>query len=165
MDEANDNLLTCEDCNNRVNEDDDFCPECGALFIDEIFCDNHGDILADGVCIICSLPFCEKCGVKTNNHFLCNHHSNYEIYQGMARVFGTLDDTVAQHVKTCLEQDGLHPLLFCRHQPKGGPRFAYTLFEAQGDYLGNIVNEIKVMMPCQEVVTAEEVLKSIKITK
>ena len=56
MNEAN-NLLTCEVCNNPVKKDDDFCPNCGSLFIDEIFCDNHNEIPADGVCIICRIPF------------------------------------------------------------------------------------------------------------
>lgn len=163
MNEPNDDLLICEGCENSIKTDDEFCPECGDIFIDEVFCENHNAVLANGVCIICALPYCETCGVKTNNHFLCNEHSDYEIYSGMARVFGTLDDTAAQFAKTCLEQAGIHSLLFCRHQPKGGPRFAYTLFEAQGDYLGHLVNEIKVMVPCQEVVKAEEILKSIKI--
>jgi len=164
MDESENNLLTCEACNNSVKEDDDFCPYCGSLFIDEIFCENHIDILADGVCIICYIPFCKKCGAKINNHFLCNQHSNYEIYEGMAKVYGTLDNTSAQYAKTCLEQDGLHPVLFCRHSPYGGSGFAYSLFEAAGDYLGNAVTEIKVMVPCQEALKAKEVLKYIDIS-
>jgi len=164
MDESENNLLTCEACNNSVKEDDDFCPYCGSLFIDEIFCENHNDILADGVCIICYIPFCKKCGAKINNRFLCNQHSNYEIYEGMAKVYGTLDNTSAQYAKTCLEQDGLHPVLFCRHSPYGGSGFAYSLFEAAGDYLGNAVTEIKVMVPCQEALKAKEVLKYIDIS-
>ncbi|MFA6596943.1 MAG: hypothetical protein WCS69_04405 [Ignavibacteriaceae bacterium] len=163
MDESENNLLTCEACNNSVKKDDDFCPYCGSLFIDEIFCDNHNAILADGVCIICSIPYCKKCGAKINNHFLCNQHSNYEIYEGMARVYGTLDITAIQYAKTCLEQDGLHPVLFSRNSTYGGSRLSYSLFEAAGDYLGNIIDEIKVMVPCQEVLKAEEILKSINI--
>ena len=162
MNESDNNLLTCEACNNPVNDDDDFCTNCGTLFIEGVFCSNHDNIAADGVCIICSLPFCKECGFRSNNHFLCNQHSNYEIYERMARVYGVLDDTDAQYVKACLEQNGLHPVLFSRHQPFGGARFTYTLFEAQGDYSGNIVTEIKVMVPCQEVLEAEEIINSIK---
>jgi hypothetical protein len=163
MDELNNSTLICENCSNAVKAEDDFCPECGTLFIDEIFCDIHNDISAEGVCIICSLPFCNKCGVTANNHFLCNPHSNYEIYESMVRVYGTLNDVTAQHAKSCLEQDGLHPILFFRHHSYLGPRFAYSLFGAEGDYRGNIVNEIKVMVPTQEVLKAEEILKSLKI--
>jgi len=161
--QLNNNTWICENCNNVVKADDEFCPECGTLFIEEIFCNNHYDTLAEGVCIICSTPFCKKCGATVNNHFLCNHHINYEIYEGMVRVYGTLDDVTAQNAKTCLEQDRLHPVLFYRHQPKGGPRFVYNLFEAEGDYYGNITNEIKVMVPTQEVLRAEEILRSLKL--
>jgi hypothetical protein len=81
----------------------------------------------------------------------------------MARIYGSLNDTPAQHAKSRLEQAGFHPILFCRSQPKGGPRFVYTLFRAAGDFDGHIVNEIKVMVPCQEVLKAEKVLKKLKI--
>jgi hypothetical protein len=81
----------------------------------------------------------------------------------MVRVYGVLDDTAAQFAKSCLDQADLHPILYCRHQPKGGPRFVYTLFRAGGEYDGHIVNEIKVMVPCQEVVRAEKVLRELKI--
>ena len=80
----------------------------------------------------------------------------------MVRVYGTLDDLDAQYKKTCLVQEGLHPLLFCRNQPTGGPRIVYPIFGAEGDYLGNLVNEIKVMVPSREVLRAEELLNSIK---
>jgi hypothetical protein len=165
MNDINENSSICDNCNNIVKSDDDFCSECGALFIDEISCDNHKDILAEGVCIICTLPFCQKCGAIINHHFLCNYHSNYEIYEGMVRVYGTLDDVAVQYAKNCLEQVGLHPVLFCRDQPKGGPRFVYSLFEAAGDSLGHIVNEIKLMVPTQEVIKTEEILKFLKILK
>jgi hypothetical protein len=165
MNDINENSLICDNCNNSVKSDDDFCLECGALFIDEIYCDNHKDILAEAVCIICTLPFCQKCGTIINHLFLCNYHSIYEIYEGMVRVYGTLDNVEAQYAKNCLEQVGLHPVLFCRHQPKGGPRFVYSLFAASGDNLGHIVNEIKLMVPAQEVIKSEEILKSSKILK
>lgn len=162
LENKSNDFLTCEVCNNPVKEDDDFCPYCGSLFIDEIFCNNHNDILADGVCIICNYPFCKKCVTKINNHFLCVEHSNYEIFEGMAKVYGAIDDTTAQYVKTCLEQDGLHPVLLSSHSPYRGAGFSYGLFKVTGTGLGN---EIKVMVPCQEVLKAEEVLKSINKNK
>ena len=96
-----------------------------------------------------------------NNHFLCNIHNSYEIYEGMARIYGTLNDVSAQYAKSCLEQEGFHPVIFCRDQPMGGPRFVNSLFSPKGDYMGNIVNEIKVMVPYQEVLDAEKVLAKI----
>lgn len=163
MNESDNNLLTCEACNNPVKEDDDFCPFCGVLFIDEIFCENHKNVIADGVCIICYIPYCKKCGAKTNNYFLCNEHSSYEIYEGMARVYGTLDITTIQYAKTCLEQDGLHPVLFSRNSPYGGSRLSYSIIDPAGNYFANIIDDIKIMVPCQEVLKAEEILRSINI--
>lgn len=99
MEENNKESLVCAQCENDVKESDDFCPSCGELFLDDTLCENHDNVLAEGVCIICSVPFCLKCGLKVNNHFLCNDHSAYEIYQGMVRVYGTLDDLDAQYKK------------------------------------------------------------------
>jgi ribosomal protein S27AE len=153
----------CSSCGNPVKADDDFCPQCGDLFAEDVFCANHADHQANGVCIICAVPLCSDCGGVVAGRFLCNHHSYYEIYEGMVRVFGSLDDVAAQYAKTCLEQATLHPVLFCRRQPKGGPRFVYTLYSAGGDFDGHIVNEIKVMVPSQEVGEAEKVLASLNI--
>ncbi len=155
--------LECSNCKSHVNGDDEFCPECGTIFEDGIMCSLHKDTEASGVCTICCLPFCEECGAEINTRFLCETHSGYEIYQGMARVFGDLDDTKVQYVKTCLEQAGLHPFIYCKVQPKGGTRLVYTLFEANGDSGGHIVNEVKVMVPCQEVVKAEDILRELKV--
>lgn len=163
MGESVKNLLICEACNNSIKEEDEFCPYCGSLFIDEIYCDNHNEISADGVCIICYIPFCKKCGTKINNHFLCNEHSNYDIYEGMARVYGTRDITTIQYAKACLEQDGLHPVLFSRNSPFGGSGLLYSLLDPAGIHFANIIDEIKIMVPCQEVSKAEEILKSINI--
>jgi hypothetical protein len=83
----------------------------------------------------------------------------------MVRIYGVLDDVAAQYTKSCLEQAGLHPILYCRRQPKGGPRFVYTLYSAAGDYDGHVVNEIKVMVPTYEVAEAENVLASLDLTQ
>ncbi len=158
-------VFECSICKNQVDSDDEFCTECGTIFDDGINCSVHADIEAEGVCIICCLPFCNQCGANINKHFLCHTHSNYEIYQGMARVYGDLDDTNAQYVKSCLEQAGLHPFIYCKVQHKGGSRLVYSLYEANGDSAGHIVNEIKVMVPCQEIVTAEDTLRELKVMK
>ena len=155
--------LTCARCDNKVKKSDDFCPNCGALLVDNINCNRHGKQKAEGVCLICCLPYCKSCGGFTNNLFLCDAHSQYEIYEGMARIYGSLNDTPAQHAKSRLEQAGFHPILFSRTQPKGGPRFVYTLFRAAGDFDGHVINEIKVMVPCQEALRAQKILKKFKI--
>lgn len=158
-----DDGFICDQCNSETLPDNDFCTHCGALFAEGELCDVHRDRAAEGVCIICALPFCRECAARVIGRFLCNHHSTYEIYEGMVRIHGVLDDVSAQFAETCLGQAGLHPILYCRRQPKGGPRFVYTLYSAGGDYDGHIVNEIKVMVSCREVSRAEKVLRELKI--
>jgi hypothetical protein len=161
-DSENDQLI-CPRCSHEVVDEDDFCPQCGELFADEVRCSHHPKEEAAGVCIICALPFCDDCGGLVAGHFLCEHHETYEIYEGMVRVYGVLDDVTAQFARSCLEQSGLHPMLFCRRQPKGGARIVTTLFSSGGDYDGHAVNEIKVMVPCSEVEEAERLLTSLNL--
>ncbi len=58
------NLLV-HHCGDEVTEDSDFCPHCGVLFAEagDVFCDEHQQKPATGVCIICRKVFCEECGV------------------------------------------------------------------------------------------------------
>lgn len=165
MFDADDTSYVCKRCGSAVEVDDDFCAHCGEIFADEVSCRNHPETPASGVCVICTLPLCASCGGMVNNSFLCEEHCTCEIYQGMVRVYGVLDDLSAQYAKSCLEQAGLHPILYCRSQPRGGPRFVYTLYEAGGDYDGHIVNEVKVMVPCQEFRDAEQVLISLDLKR
>ena len=155
---------TCDNCGNSVAENDDFCPNCGNLFAEELRCKKHYSQHAEGVCIICAEPYCSTCAGWINDIFLCADHEEYEIYQGMARVFGSSNETLVQYAQKCLEESGLHPFLFSRKASPisiGGP--SYTLFRASGEFDGHIINELKVMVPCQEVMEAEELLRQLKI--
>jgi hypothetical protein len=153
----------CTICKNSVSQEDEFCPECGTIFSDDISCINHPNINATGVCIICCIPFCDECGLIENKHFLCNDHVHYEIIEGMAKIYSVLDYTNAEYVKSCLELEGFHPFIFCKVQPKGGSGLVQTLFEAQGDTKGHSVAEIKVMVPCQEVMESQLILEKLDI--
>ena len=124
--------FVCELCGADVKETDTFCPDCGAIFV--------------------------------RNLFLCNNHDSYEIYEGMARVFGSSDELEAQYVYDSLLKNKLHPYVYYRKVSPismGGPD--YTLFRASGEYDGHIINEIKVMVPCSEVLSAEKVLREIEL--
>jgi len=82
----------------------------------------------------------------------------------MARVLGLSDVVTAQYASKCLEQEGLHPILYSRKaSPLSLGGADYTLFNAAGEYDGHIINEIKVMVPCQEVVEAERMLKRLDL--
>ena len=153
-------VLICVHCRETVQATDDFCPRCGALFEGECACLNHPGVGAQGVCIICAEPLCGKCGGWAYDRFLCKQHQGYEIYEGMARIYGTRDDTHAQYVHGRLEHAGKHPFIFSRMQPLHGSRLlSNTLLMPQGDYDGHLVYEIKVMVPCPEVLQAEALLR------
>ena len=163
MKKIEEEIYICNHCKNDVKIGDEYCTHCGSILVENVQCKQHLKVEAEGICIICGLSCCKKCGAFINNLFLCNTHSEYEIYEGMARIYGSLNDTPAQHANTCLEQAGFHPFVFCRVQPQGGPQFVYTLFRSAGDSGGHIINEIKVMVPCEEVINAEKFLRKIKI--
>ncbi len=154
----------CTNCSFEADDDSDYCPRCGTLFIENVKCETHSKDEAEGVCVICRKPFCDKCVYPVNNIFLCNEHDGYEIYEGMARVFGTSDEIQIQYVKSCLEENSFHPFVYSR---KSSPMHLggadYSLFRASGDFDGHIINEIKLMVPCSEVLEAEKLISEINI--
>ncbi len=152
--------LYCPVCENEGSVDDEFCPDCGALFVDGAKCDTHYSEPAEGVCIICCIAYCKRCANRVNGKFLCNAHSHYEIVEGMAKVYGVSDLAQAEYVKENLESSGLHPFLYSR---KSNPLHLgssdYTLYRIAGDTNRVNINEYKVMVPCQQVLTAEKILR------
>lgn len=101
-----------------------------------------------------------------NKVFLCGQHEQCEIYEGMARVLGVSDEVMAQYAQRCLEQADLYAIIYSRKVGPisvGGPD--YTLFNASGEFDGHIINEVKVMVPCQEVLEAERILKKLDLKK
>jgi hypothetical protein len=154
----------CSNCELKVDEDSDFCPRCGALFVEGIRCTNHTSMDADYVCVICSEPFCKECGAIVSGIFLCLQHDSYEIYEGMARVCGSSDVAQLNYIKGCLEQESLHPFIYSR---KASPMHLggtdYSLFRASGDFNGHIINEVKLLVPCSEVLAAEKIISELDL--
>jgi len=150
------NEIKCTSCGTVVEDDSDYCPRCGTLLIDNIFCVSHKQVEAAGVCLICGEPFCKKCGHRMSNVFLCNLHNHYEIYEGMARVYGTSDEVQIHFVKHCLEEESLHPYIFSVESYLGGTD--YMMFRSSGQ-----MNEIKLMVPCAEVLQAEEIIAGLDL--
>lgn len=150
--------FVCGFCESPVNHDDEFCPECGTLFIEDITCENHPEVPAAGACIICELPYCNECGFRVNKLFLCESHSDYEIYEGMAKVFGTPEITEAEFIKSLLIQNGLHPVSFSRAGPYGGQKHMFSISETKEGSVGNLITEVKILVPCTEVINAEKIL-------
>ena len=156
----------CPHCGAKVRADDDFCAECGEIFGENVVCHRHSAKLASGVCIVCRMPFCSNCGGRVQNRFLCGEHDSLEIYEGMARVFGSNSVAEVEFAKTSLKTAGLHPFVFSRKASPislGAPE--YTLYRSSGEYDGHIVNEFKLMVPCQEVPSAAKKLRDLRFIK
>ncbi len=66
-----DDAFVCSECGSPTAPDNDFCPNCGSLFKENVDCANHPGALAEGACVICSSPFCTDCGLWVNKTFLC----------------------------------------------------------------------------------------------
>ena len=166
MTDANEDSAVCPHCGFNVREDDEFCPECGEIFEENVVCHRHTAKPASGVCIVCCLPYCSDCGGRVQNRFLCGNHDALEIYEGMVRAFGSSNPSDVDFAKASLESEGLHPFVFSRKASPismGAPD--YTLYRSSGEYDGHIVNEYKLMVPCQEVETAEMKLRDLGFVK
>ena len=120
MEKISKEILSCTTCNNDVKDDDEFCPYCGSVLIENVYCDRHHRVEAEGVCIIYYLPFCKKCGSFANNLFLCDKHCGYEIYVGMARIYSTLNDTPARYAKLVLNRPDFILFYFAAFSLKEG---------------------------------------------
>ncbi len=154
---------SCTQCEAAVSEQDKFCPNCGTLFTDGLSCTNHQSTPAEGVCAICSMPSCKKCGKRSNDIFLCDAHWGYEIQEGMARVFGTTDNVQAQHVSTLLKQAGYHPFLYSRIFNPTADLVAVAR-TVRGYGVGNHpLPEQRVFVPFAEVLKAQKTLHELGI--
>lgn len=162
-------MFLCEHCGVEVQENDDFCPRCGTLFEDNS-CDTHNEVEAEGVCLVCGKICCPNCGLFVNQTYLCNEHSDIEVFQTMGRVYGSNDAVEIDYLTSILEEENFHPFKFNRKNNSlslGGSDF--TLFRSAGEYTGHIINEIKILVPLNEYLEAKKVidviLKTVQLDK
>lgn len=154
--------VECSFCAAAVDPESDFCPRCGSLFLDRVDCEQHPSTRAIGACVICASPVCASCGRLSGMAYLCNRHVSYEIYQGLARIHGSIDPVHVEYLRGCLEQEGFHPFVYSRKASPihiGGPE--YTGFMSSGDSPRVIVNEFKLLVPCAEAIEAEALVKEL----
>ena len=84
--------------------------------------------------------------------FVCDPHWQYEIQEGMARVFGCLDNVQAQYVTSLLEQAGYHPFLYSRIFNPNADMVAVT--KVPRNFGNHPIAEMKVLVPFAEVLAA-----------
>ena len=154
--------LLCDYCGNETTNDSEFCIKCGNIFIDDVYCLNHSERYADGVCAICHQAYCKKCGLRVNSIFLCNEHSDYEIYEGMAAVFSSYDIAQIEFLKSCLKKEEFNPYIYNRNSaplPLGYRDL--TIFQVERDPGKVSSSEVRLVVPCSEVLQAIEFLNEI----
>ncbi|PKL87779.1 MAG: hypothetical protein CVV23_13670 [Ignavibacteriae bacterium HGW-Ignavibacteriae-2] len=151
-------VFECEVCGGEVLAEDNFCVNCGAIFTEGINCLNHPSDSAEGVCVICQQAFCKNCGDMVNSLFLCYQHEHYEIIENYARLTGGQDQNEINFLNDCLLKEGLHSIVYSR---KAYPLNVVGLDRwGPGDFKGRIINEFKLMVPLNEVITAQNILKN-----
>ena len=155
-----DESLYCSNCEAQIISDDEYCSHCGLILLEEKKCYLHKEDEAQGTCLICLKLCCNKCGLFVNHVYLCNAHSNYEIIEGMARVYGSSDYLELSFYKEILEKEGMHPFLYSRKSSLISlGNVDYSLFRASGESDGHLINEIKLMLPLSEIIEAEKILE------
>jgi hypothetical protein len=156
--------LVCPNCECEIKEDDDFCPDCGTLFAEDVKCAAHEDKNAEGVCVICCEPFCKECGSFIDDVFFCEEDSDYKFSEGRVNLFESNDPEQMDVVKNILEEKGLHPYILS--QTRGNKSFVLgadpTAMLMPGKY-ANDLSYLYLMIPFQEVIKAEEVLQELKL--
>ncbi len=159
------NKYLCDKCKLEIETDSDFCPRCGTIFIEDVKCENHPDIEAEGVCVICAKPVCNSCGIKVNNMFLCNEHDSIEIYQGLAKVYGTVDEIQIHFVKQCLEDKGFHPFIFSKKSTalQLGGLDQPIIDSVINPGKSNVMNEIKLLVPFSEMMEARKTIDELEL--
>ena len=113
--------------------------------------------------MICSKPFCAKCGKRSDGAFLCDKDWGRESQEGMARIFGTMDNVQAQYVTTLLDQAGFHPFLYSRVFNPNADLVSVTKL-VRGYGVGNRpIPEQRVFVPFHEVLAGEKILDELGI--
>ncbi len=164
MDGGAESGLVCSECGADLLPADEFCGRCGCILADVPVCHAHPSRRAIGRCVVCGSVFCSLCGAAKFGFFLCDEHWRYETVEGMARVFGALDNVQVHFVRSCLEQSGLHPFVYSRHANPGPGMLGTVPMLAVRTYGRYAIAEIKVLVPFSEVLQAEAVLNELSLT-
>ncbi|MCF8267506.1 MAG: hypothetical protein K9I69_05430 [Ignavibacteriales bacterium] len=157
----NEQTIICGKCDSEIGSDSDYCPECGALFVNDVFCRRHKNDLASGVCVICGEPYCSGCLNSVNNIYLCHAHEEIEIFQGHAKI-ASGDNIYCRYLIGLLTENDFHPFLYnlmsSAHTPISLAGQSFNIFDVRG----NNVNELKVMVPFDEFNEALKFLEELE---
>jgi len=149
-------LLSCEFCLEHLDQEQKFCPNCGMLQAamieegDEVECENHPEMDAVGICVVCGKPVCGDCAVKRQGRILCENDEHISIAQGWAVVCTMSTEYEAQMVRANLETAGIQCLVFSQRD--------HVYFLTVGD-----MATVNVMVPKERFFEAQEFLRKMDL--
>jgi len=161
MGRISEDTTVCPGCGTAIDRSGGFCPSCGSIDDRPRVCTIHPAVRAEGVCVLCRMPFCKKCGKRSAGVFLCDPHRSCEIQEGMVRVYGTIDVLQAGYVGGVLEQAGCHPFLFSRSANPNADLVAITKIPRGYGVGGHPIEDQRVFVPFDEYQRAVATLKEL----
>ncbi|HWP81882.1 MAG TPA: hypothetical protein VNN76_04410 [Bacteroidota bacterium] len=72
----------CRSCKSSLVPEIPFCTACGVLWssdVSDIECENHGEVSAVGMCVVCGKPVCGDCAISLNGKLFCDHLEHQKI--------------------------------------------------------------------------------------
>ena len=75
----------CPKCKGEC--DGSYCRNCGALFDSNIKCEEHPDLKAISLCLICRRYLCEECVAEVSGKSFCSSDRNYDVIGNWAVVY------------------------------------------------------------------------------
>lgn len=154
----------CEECRASVNETDDFCPGCGAIFEKNLQCETHPERAAFAVCVICQKMLCQECDAAASGRHTCAAHSHTEWISGWATAAIFPTRLEAELSQQHLEKLGLSALVLSNTiEPLTGTLGLFTInavtpFFAYREIGGG---RIRLMTPARDLMRAQEYLAEI----
>jgi hypothetical protein len=103
--------VQCDRCGQEYT-DGDSCPVCGFINTNQVVCENHPNIRAEGRCVICGRALCADCAGDEKNVTLCETHRGIPMIQGWAQVYSTTSELEAQLLRENLLADGIDAQVF-----------------------------------------------------
>jgi hypothetical protein len=103
--------IQCERCGQEYT-DGDSCPVCGFIRTNQVVCENHPNIRAEGRCVICGRPLCADCAGDEKNITVCEEHRGIPMIEGWAQVYSTTSELEAQLLRDNLRAEGIDAQVF-----------------------------------------------------
>ena len=134
-------MPVCPRCTCEYREGFKICADCGVELLD-IKCEEHPDIEATSLCLICKKPLCDQCMVKISGGALCSKHCDYQCKGNMVVVYTTGQEPDAHLLQGILEDKEIP-----------------CVVDSKRDLISWLTAEFDVMVPCDYVLETQVLLK------